>query len=269
MPIKIRKTLLKEPIIFDTVGNHWEQTPVNRPHGFPLYHYLQTERGKGRIEIRKKQYILDENEGVLIEPFMPHSYKNESDKWITMFATFTGTIKDSIPSILGNRPVIFVPKERGIYIAQLIADMVNKYENPTIDAKAFSIDTYRLLMCFTDDLFTYTLAKEVPFHKYVAPVISEIELHYDNELTVDKLSKLVYISPQYLSRLFNQYFGCSVYKYLTNYRINKAKELLITDSRTSVQDIAQAVGFIDTSHFIVMFKKFTGMTPLDFRKICC
>ena len=39
MPIKIRKTLLKEPFIFDTIGNHWEQDAISRPQGFPLNIY--------------------------------------------------------------------------------------------------------------------------------------------------------------------------------------------------------------------------------------
>lgn len=74
MPIKIRKTLLHEPITFDTIGNHWEQVPIYRPNGYPLYHYLQTEKGVGKIEIQGKSYLLNENEGILIAPFIPHSY---------------------------------------------------------------------------------------------------------------------------------------------------------------------------------------------------
>ena len=54
---------------------------------------------------------------------------------------------------------------------------------------------------------------------------------------------------------------------LTNYRINKAKELLLINSRRKVQDIASDVGYSDASHFIVMFKKLTGMTPAQFRKL--
>ncbi len=62
MPIKIRKTLLHEPITFDTIGNHWDQVPIYRPNGYPLYHYLQTEKGVGKIEIQGKSYLLNENE---------------------------------------------------------------------------------------------------------------------------------------------------------------------------------------------------------------
>ena len=49
--------------------------------------------------------------------------------------------------------------------------------------------------------------------------------------------------------------------------INKAKELLLVNSYLKVQDIARMTGFSDTSHFISMFKKTTGMTPLEFRRM--
>ena len=117
MPIKIRKTLLKEPIIFDTIGNHWEQEKTVRPNGFPLYHYLQSEKGCGKIEIQKKEYILNEGEGVLIAPFISHSYEALTDNWLTMFATFTGIVESSIPQMLGNRGIIFISKEKAVPIS--------------------------------------------------------------------------------------------------------------------------------------------------------
>ena len=265
MPIKIRKTLLKEPFIFDTIGNHWEQDAITRPQGFPLYHYLQSEKGTGKLEIEGKKYILNEGEGFLIAPNIPHSYEPEGEEWLTTFITFTGMVEDTISKILGDRQIIFTSKEQGTVIATLIDDMMERYENPSIDAKSFSVDTYRILMNFVDNISTY---KNDPLYKkYVEPIITEIEQGYNYEITLQSLSKKIYISPQYLSRLFKRFVGCSVYKYLTNYRINKAKELLLTDQRTEIQQIAQLVGFLDTSHFIVMFKKFVGITPLEYRKL--
>ena len=67
-------------------------------------------------------------------------------------------------------------------------------------------------------------------------------------------------------RLFVRYLGCSVYEYLTNYRITKAKELLLMRRDRKIQEIAHDVGYTDSSHFIVMFKKLTGMTPAQFRR---
>ena len=155
MPIKIRKTLLKEPFIFDTIGNHWEQDAITRPQGFPLYHYLQSEKGTGKLEIEGKKYILNEGEGFLIAPNIPHAYEPEGEEWLTTFITFTGMVEDTISKILGDRKVIFTSKEQGTVIATLIDDMMERYENPSIDAKSFSVDTYRILMNFVDNISTY------------------------------------------------------------------------------------------------------------------
>jgi AraC-like DNA-binding protein len=75
------------------------------------------------------------------------------------------------------------------------------------------------------------------------------------------------VTPQYLARLFRRFLGCSPYEYLTNYRINRARELLVSNPRLEVQQIARQTGFSDTSHFIAMFKKATGVTPLEFRRL--
>lgn len=265
LPIKIRKTILNEPIIFDTIGNHFRQDKIVRPNGFPLYHYLQSEKGAGRIEVQHKEYILHEGEGFLIAPFIPHAYEGIEDEWLTTFITFTGIIENSIPHILNNRGLIFLDKEQALPIKCLIFDMMERYEQQSIDTREFSIDTYKILLYFINDSYSY---KSDPlYQKYVEPVEKEIIAHYNEELTVQALSRRVYVSPQYLSKLFKRFFGCSVYKYLTNYRINKAKEYLLIQPYIEIQMISQLVGFADTSHFIAMFKKNTGITPLDFRKL--
>ena len=70
-----------------------------------------------------------------------------------------------------------------------------------------------------------------------------------------------------LARLFERFLGCSTYEYLTSFRINKAKGLLITDPHLKIQDIARLTGFSSVSHFITMFKRTAGVTPLQFRKL--
>lgn len=265
MPIYFRSTPLNEPFTFDTIGNHWNQERIKRSKGYPLYHYLQTEKGRGTIEVQGKRYDLDEEEGILIAPFISHSYDRETKQWLTLFATFTGTMACNLSNILGNRQVIFVGKEQGIRIRALISDIIKKYENPPIDAKSLSVDCYSLLMNFIEGVYIHNRMDDPLYKRYVEPIIKEIELLYDLELTVQELSRKVYITPQYLSRLFRRFLGCSAYEYLTMYRLNKAKEFLISNPRMEVKKIALQVGFSDTSHFIAMFKKGTGFTPLEFR----
>lgn len=267
MPIYFRNTPVTMPFMFDSVGNHWYQKSMQRPNGHPHYHYLQTEKGRGRIEIRGKHYILEEQEGILIAPSVPHSYTKESEEWDTVFATFTGTLSSGISSILQNQSVVFVSKEQGCLIECIISDAVSEFQKSIPDMKVLSTLCYDLLLAFTPDTSSGNLTADPLYQRYVAPTVREIETRYSEELTVRELSSQVFVTPQYLSRLFRKFLGVSVYEYLTGYRINKAKELLLTHTHMKIQEISLASGFTDTSHFISIFRKYTGTTPLDFRKV--
>ena len=267
MPIYFRSHPVSEPFTFDSIGNHWAQEPTSRTHGYPHYHYLQTEKGCGNIIIQGKKYILNEGEGVLTAPCVRHSYYAQGPDWITLFATFTGTLESSLDMILGKRQGVFTEKDQGARIAALISDSVEKFKQTPADAESLSVDCYRLLMNFVDGVSTRELLNDPLYQRYVEPVIKVIETDYSLELTAQHLCGLVYITPQYLSRLFVRFLGCSVYEYLTVYRMNKSKEFLLTYPQMEVQEIAHRVGFPDSSHFIAMFKKRMGMTPLEFRKL--
>mgnify|MGYP000388153502 CR=1 FL=1 len=65
--------------------------------------------------------------------------------------TFTGTMESSLSQALGNKQIIFIPKEQGIIIAKELFDMISQYENPSTDAKYFSLASYHLLMNFIDN----------------------------------------------------------------------------------------------------------------------
>lgn len=267
MPIFFRTPPTSEPYSFETVGNHWKQKPVIRPHGHPRYHYIQTESGRGRFKILDdKEFVLEENEGILIAPCVKHTYMGETSEWYTMFSTFTGTMEGELGKMLGNKQTVMIKKEQGRQIRALIDGIIKKYENPPLDTRALSIDCYTLLMNFVSTVNTPHLMNEPLYVKYIDPVIRIIESHYDSNLTAEWLSRKVYISPQYLTRLFSHFLGYSVYEYLTQYRIGKAKELLLMQTNLDISEIALRVGFSDTSHFIAMFKKYTGITPLKYRK---
>ena len=121
-------------------------------------------------------------------------------------------------------------------------------------------------MHFVNGGYGNDLEKETLYKRYVEPVLKQIDADYAAELTIQELSSRVYVTPQYLSRLFRRFLGCSAYEYLTTYRINKAKELLLVESSLEIQEIAIRTGFSDTSHFIAMFKKASGLTPGEFRR---
>ena len=102
-----------------------------------------------------------------------------------------------------------------------------------------------------------------------AEVIDEVkayieENYSDEELSLNKLSSVVNFSPNHLSMVFSNQMGMPFIKYLTDFRINKAKELLRCTSKRSV-DISLEVGYKDPHYFSYLFKKTVGMTPTQYR----
>lgn len=99
----------------------------------------------------------------------------------------------------------------------------------------------------------------------VDEVIRYIEDNYaDEELSLNVLASHINFSPNHLSMVFSQQVGQTFTRYLTNYRMNKAKELLrCTSKRSSV--ISMEVGYKDPHYFSYLFKKTQGMTPTQYR----
>jgi AraC-like DNA-binding protein len=99
----------------------------------------------------------------------------------------------------------------------------------------------------------------------VKKVLDYISAHYREPLSVKELSGLSNYSEFYFMKLFKQYTGKTAAAYLNDYRLEKAKSLLLhTDA--SVTDIALDVGFNNTSYFIKKFQEANQLSPHKFRK---
>jgi AraC-like DNA-binding protein len=91
-----------------------------------------------------------------------------------------------------------------------------------------------------------------------------IDEHWAEDFDVDELAKVAYVTPSYLSRLFKKHLGTTPMRYRNSVRIEKAKRLLLIRT-TSVEEIADALGFEDTKYFSQLFKSATTLTPSQFR----
>lgn len=99
----------------------------------------------------------------------------------------------------------------------------------------------------------------------VKEVISFIEKNYaDDELSLNTVAEYVGFSPNHLSTVFTKETGNNFIKYLTDYRMNKAKELLKCTSKRS-SEISVEVGYKDPHYFSSLFKKTQGVTPTQYR----
>ena len=92
-----------------------------------------------------------------------------------------------------------------------------------------------------------------------------IEEHFDKDISLDDVSRVVNISPYYFSKVFKEESGLNFIEYLTNIRIDKAKELLDSTS-LSIKEICVSCGYTDPNYFSRSFKKKVGVTPTEYKE---
>ena len=102
-------------------------------------------------------------------------------------------------------------------------------------------------------------------YQYVREAIAFIERHYGENISVPQIAQQVAVNPVYLNKLFKLATGKTISEYLNYYRIEMGKELLLREDAT-VNAVASGLGYNDVRSFIRFFKKFTGLTPKDFRR---
>lgn len=92
-----------------------------------------------------------------------------------------------------------------------------------------------------------------------------IEENYRSRLTRDDMAKNVCLNADYLSRIFHREMGMSISDYITKRRIDAAKDML-ANTKCTITQIAELCGYYNFSYFTKIFKKATGISPVEFRK---
>ncbi|HBE80777.1 MAG TPA: hypothetical protein DDW65_23775 [Firmicutes bacterium] len=95
-------------------------------------------------------------------------------------------------------------------------------------------------------------------------VLKYIEEHYGEDLTVEKAAETLGLSRVYLGQLFKKEIGHTFLEYLTQYRIDVAKQMLL-NGHYKIYEIAEKTGYSTSQYFSEVFRKVTGINPLDFR----
>ncbi|MGX7198574.1 helix-turn-helix domain-containing protein [Enterococcus nangangensis] len=131
---------------------------------------------------------------------------------------------------------------------------------------------YNSIESFTNYLRYYVTTAQNYLHladskQSIAKILIDyINQHYTEDLNRKTLSEIVFLSPDHLARLFKKETGETLINYITQKRLEAAKDLLQhTDS--PVYLIASQVGYDNYSYFSKLFKKETGYAPLDYRNL--
>lgn len=167
-----------------------------------------------------------------------------------------------------------------LLICNASAQQMFLYENPadySVSCHSQS-ETYQLLFsCVNFDQLYQVTQKEISRspnqdssvnhsspEKLIADVENYIRSNYKNDLSLESIATVFYISQGYLSRLFKTQRGINITAYIQGVRMERAKSLALT-SKMRAYEIANEVGISDPVYFSKLFKKITGYGIRDFR----
>ncbi len=99
----------------------------------------------------------------------------------------------------------------------------------------------------------------------VYPAVAYIHSHLGESISMNAMADLCHLSPSYFSRLFRREVGEGFTDYISRRKVERAKWELRNTSK-SISQISQELGYMNTSYFINLFKRFEGITPLSYRQ---
>ncbi|WP_141335354.1 AraC family transcriptional regulator [Paenibacillus sp. tmac-D7] len=221
--------------------------------------------GRGESVIENVTYSVREGDIVICHPLVPFQLRSSADHpLMIIYCTFSIHVSGKNKGQLldaGQCPV--VPLRNNLRaMGNYFEAIVHEYEHPSAGSREI---VNSLMKTITIVLIRMLEAMKVPEYTSITQTVKEyIQSHFEQELTLNDLAELVYVSPYHLVHTFKNDVGMAPIQYLIHCRIEEAKRLL-RSTELSVSDISFRVGYPNSNYFNQIFKKMAGVTPGKYR----
>ena len=277
-PLAVHENDLKQNVL-GFVNWHWH------------YEFQLTYVVRGTISVFLDQRIIDlhEGQGVYINPEVLHMIRDRYDT-DAMFISLdvSPRLLTSFPNSVFERSSV-KPVFRSSAADAVVLDPGVSWQKNILDSAKSIEQVYKrkdfgweLAVCSS----LYSLWNELVCHlqeslaeddapaaevarqrrsQRIKDTLAYIREHYAQKLTLDEIAAHLHLSTNECCRFFKKNMNCTLFEYITEYRLGKSMELL-EHTDLPVSQIAYETGFGSSSYFIEKFRKNVGTTPAAFRK---
>ncbi len=230
------------------------------------YQFLYITNGKGVLLLEDQKINISKGSVVVIFPNQWHSYyPNEDTGWCEYYIGFEGHV---IENVLKNS---IIDRENHVFEVGFHEELVNLFTRALEVAETDNIYTQHYLAGIVHHITGFVLSVSQSNAYEEGEVIQKINqakiIMNENvfkNIDPEELAVQLNISYSWFRKVFKDYTGFAPAKYFQELKLRKAKHLLVSTSH-SVKVISYMLDYNSTEHFFSLFKKNTGLTPLEYR----
>ena len=262
-----------QPLIVVSCGTYRlhtkERLPTWRPRGRLDYQLLYVASGKTHFFFDGVDTVVSAGHMILFQPRVEQHYEYYgSDKPEVYWVHFTG---GNVKNILRH---FEIPLEKPVFYCGVTSAYSELFKSMTHELQTRRVGYRELCEMYLRQLFLLIQRTRMEYKPAISSHLQEemeaarryFSEHYNEEIVIDEFAKSRGMSTAWFSRSFKQVVGQSPMQHLLSIRIGNAVNLLETTSY-NVNEIAAIVGYDNPLYFSRLFKKQTGVSPSDYRKL--
>ena len=247
----------------------YEKTAENagtlRPHGRKDYQMVFISKGGAAFMRGDKEILLSGGDMILIPPNERNEYRY-SDPVDAMWIHFTGTAAERIVREYSIEPFRIYHVSDTTHFFLYAEKIIKEFQLQRVgfmnNCNGYLLNMLTLVKRRIDAKYSAENQRSAPD---LTLIVEEMQTNFASGTDISAYAKMLNISESYFIHLFTEQFGMPPYRYLMSVRISQAKYLL-GETNVRVSDISASVGYDDPLYFSRIFKKYTGVSPSEFRK---
>lgn len=227
--------------------------------------YLYTEKGCGKLLLDSQVYSLDANSFLLLDCNQRFRIDIAIEPWNYRIAFASGSPLAYYRQIFPKEHLSIIHTSPYSDLYMNMERLLTQYPGNHLSQKLIISD---LLGHMTANCIAFLLKEAEPTDQipsYIEEMRMLFEQNFQELYTLDDLEKRFSVSKYRLCREFSTSYGISPLQYLNKRRIDVAKHLLLTTDHR-IHEVGSMVGIDNTNHFITLFRKYTGSTPLEYKQ---
>lgn len=245
----------------------------SEPKGFGCYKFVIPGCNMPTAVVEKRKYYLEQKKIFPINPDQIHSFAEERTVNPFMAIFIHEKYMRDFSHMLSGKSEIFYNNgtfELDSHITRLLFQFIeeSKYKQPGYEFILQSLNTQitiNLLRNFSSKPSSNSNSKEYSDLNLIKKTEEYLHNHLCSDFSLEDLASFLNYSPYHFIRTYKKHTGKTPFEYLTQLKIQKAKELL-SIKKHSISEVSFLCGFSNRTHFATVFKRLVGVTPSKYRE---